>query len=118
MNSKNQKIIKAINSIFIVILLIAMLLISASCSSNTKTGKIVGYHASFSLQEALEGEIKDLDFGGILIIELDDGTLVDAIWDNNLGDLEDLVGGQEVEITPTDDPDYWKVTKVFEYVRQ
>ena len=63
----------------------------------------------------MEGEIEDMDFGGVLSIELDDGTKVDAIWDNNLGDVSDLVGEQEVEVAPTDDPEYWKVTKVFEY---
>jgi len=94
------------------IVLLAVL-VSASvtgCSSPNKTGTLVGVRASFGLNDALDGVVEDMDFGGVVSVELKDGTQVNALWDKKLG--EDLIGGMELEIAPTEDPEYWKVVSV------
>ena len=91
---------------------IAMLVsgLVTGCGSPNETGKLVGVQASFGLNDALDGGIDKADFGGVVSVELDDGTKVQAIWDKKLG--TDFKGGMELEIAPTEDPDYWKVVRI------
>ena len=65
-----------------------------------KVGKLVGIR------------IEKGNFAGIVIVELDDGTKVKAIWDKSLGDQVTM--GMKLEIVPTDDPDLWKVIRIVE----
>lgn len=83
----------------------------AGCSSN-KEGKLVGVEFTMGLSDINDGVIDDADFGGIVIVQLDDGTKVKAIWDKSLGD--EVTGGMILEIEPTDDPDFWKVVRIVE----
>jgi hypothetical protein len=64
------------------------------------------------LSDIADGVIDNANFGGIVIVELDDGTKVKAIWDKSLGDQ--VTGGMKLEVAPTDDPDFWKVIKIVE----
>jgi len=78
--------------------------------SPNKTGKLVGTQVSFALDDAQDGRIDNQDFGGVVYVELDDGTEVQAIWDKKLG--TETIGGMELEIAPTEDPDYWEVVRI------
>ena len=92
-----------------VLLILLMASLIAGCSSN-KVGKLVGVEVNMGLSDILDGVVDEANFGGIVIVELDDGTRVKAIWDKSLGD--EVTGGMELEIAPTDDPDFWKVVKI------
>ncbi|MCK4371752.1 MAG: hypothetical protein KAW61_01340 [candidate division Zixibacteria bacterium] len=96
--------------VFFLFVLIPCFIIS--CSSPNEVGELVGVHMSFGLSDYIDGEIDEADFGGVVIVQLDDGTKVDAIWDNKLG--AEMIGGMKLEIAPTKDPDYWKVVRIVE----
>jgi hypothetical protein len=83
----------------------------AGCSS-TKVGELVGVKFSIGLSDIADGVIDSADFGGIVVVELEDGTRVNAIWDKSLGDQ--ITGGMKLEVAPTDDPDFWKVIRIVE----
>jgi hypothetical protein len=56
----------------------------AACGGSgpeTQTGELVGVQVEFSLDEAMQGEIRQMDFWGVVIVELDDGRKVDATVD-------------------------------------
>lgn len=74
------------------------------------TGVLVGVQVSSSLDDAADGVFEDVDFAGVVIVELDDGTSVDAVCDEEL--WSQLRGGQKLEITPIEDSDYWKVVRI------
>ena len=69
--------------LILLILLIASIM--AGCSSN-KVGKLVGVEFSMGLSDIGDGVIDSANFGGIVVVELDDGSTVKAIWDKSLGD--------------------------------
>jgi hypothetical protein len=96
--------------VFFLFVLIPCFIIS--CSSPNEVGELVGVHMSFGLSDYIDGEIDEADFGGVVTVQLDDGTKVDAIWDNKLG--TEMIGGMKLEIAPTKDPDYWKVVRIVE----
>jgi hypothetical protein len=56
--------------------------------------------------------IDEIEFGGIVIVEMDNGTTVEAIWDRSLGDQ--IVGGMRLLVAPTSDPDFWQVLRIME----
>ena len=91
------------------LLAVAVAGLISGCGSS-KTGKLVGLQASVGLNDLMDGVIDKQEFGGVVIVELKNGTQVKAIWDNALG--SDFVGGMELEIKPTKDPKYWKVVKI------
>jgi hypothetical protein len=95
-----------------IILLFALIAsLVCGCSTN-KVGKLVGVEVTMGLSDIVDGVIDKADFGGIVIVELDDGTKVKAIWDKSLGDQ--VTGGMKLEIAPTDDPDFWRVIRIVE----
>ncbi len=107
MESKSTKLY-----ILIFLFFVVMASLVTGCSSN-KIGKLVSFEASFTSSDIQEdGSLSKLNFSGIVIVELDDGTRVRAIWDNSLGDQ--VTGGMELEIAPTDDPELWKVIRIVE----
>lgn len=83
----------------------------AGCSS-TKVGELVGVKFSMGLSDIADGVIDNANFGGVVVVELEDGTKVNAIWDKSLGDQ--ITGGMKLEVAPTDDPDFWKVIRIVE----
>jgi len=95
----------------IVFILVLVACLVAGCSSS-KVGKLVGVEVTMGLSDIADGVIDKANFGGIVIVELDDGTKVKAIWDKSFGDQ--VTGGMKLEIAPTDDPDFWKVIKIVE----
>jgi hypothetical protein len=97
------------------ILLLGLLVLAlTACQSEPdhQTGKLVGVEMSIGLSDVADGVIDRADFGGIVIVELEDGTEVKAIWDKSLG--SEVAGGMVLEIAPTDDPDYWRVVQIIE----
>lgn len=91
-------------------LVLVCALVAGCGDSPNKTGKLVGIQTSFALDDALDGTINNQDFGGVVTVELDDETKVNAIWDNKLG--TNFIGGMELEIAPTEDSDYWEVVRI------
>jgi hypothetical protein len=77
-----------------------------------QVGTLVGLNVSMDFSALQSGVIDKAQFGGIVIIELEDGTKVEAIWDKSLGDQ--IVGGMQLLVAPTSDPDNWKVLKIIE----
>jgi len=75
-----------------------------------KVGTLVGAEVTMDFSDLADGVIEQINFGGIVIVELDDGTTVRAVWDRSLAD--EPIGGMKLEIAPTSDPDYWKVLRV------
>ncbi len=99
---------KKISQILLVLVMMSFLFACALFGPERKVGKLVGYKASFSLNEATKGEIKDMDFGGVLILELEDGSKVNAAVDKSL--IPTLKGGDMLTIEAIDDPEVpWKV---------
>ena len=94
----------------VVLLVVLVFGLMVNCGSPNKTGKLVGFKASFGLDDALDGVIDKTEFGGVVIVELADKTQVNAIWDKKLG--TDFVGGMELEVAPTEKPDLWKVVRI------
>jgi hypothetical protein len=77
-----------------------------------EVGKLVGLNVSMDLSALQDGVIDEVQFGGIVTIELDDGSKVDALWNRSLGDQ--IVGGMKLLIAPTGDPDLWQVLKIMD----
>jgi len=94
-----------------ILLFILLASLIAGCSPN-KVGKLVGVEFTMGLNDIADGVVDKANFGGIVIVELDDGTKVKALWDKSLGDQ--VTGGMKLEIAPTDDPNFWKVIKIVE----
>jgi hypothetical protein len=105
MESKSPKL----NVQIIWILIVVGLLVG--CSS-TKVGELVGVKFTMGLSDIADGVIDSANFGGVVVVELEDGTKVNAIWDKSLGDQ--ITGGTKLEVAPTDDPDFWKVIRIVE----
>ena len=100
-------------SICVLVLSVTFMAVAlAGCSSGdsepeTQIGTLEGVQASFSLDEALDGEISQVDFWGVVIVALEDGTRVDAAVTNELADV--LKGGDRLEVIPVEGSDYWEV---------
>lgn len=77
-----------------------------------QVGTLTGVNISMDLSALQDGVTDEVNFGGIVIVELDDGTTVEAIWDRSLGDQ--IVGGMKLLVAPTSDPDFWKVLRIME----
>jgi|GEM_PF-588610 len=77
-----------------------------------QVGTLVGVNVSMDLSALQDDVIDEARFGGIVIVEMDDGTKVEAVWDRSLGDQ--FVGGMKLLVAPTADPDLWKVLKIME----
>ncbi len=91
-------------------LLAILVLAITTCSADepeTQTGELVGVQVEFSLDEAMEGEIEKMDFWGVVIVELDDGSQVDATVDKALA--RQLKGGDMVVIEAVEGSEMWQV---------
>jgi len=78
----------------------------------TKVGTLVGQRVTMSFSDIADGVVEEINFGGIVIIELEDGTQVDAILSKSL--WSQVTGGMKLEIATTSDPDYWEVIRIVE----
>jgi hypothetical protein len=107
MKSKKQ-IMLILSKVF----LLFILWFIVSCGSPNKTGELVGVKVSIGFDDFADGVINKADFGGIVIVKLEDGTEVNAIWDKKFG--EEFMGGMKLEIEPTKDANYWKVIRIIE----
>ena len=76
----------------------------------TDQGKVVGVKTSFSLDEAVSGEIKNMYYEGALILEKSNGEEVEAICDKSL--YKNIKGGQILEIEFDKTLNSWKVVKI------
>jgi hypothetical protein len=83
-------------SFFIILAVLLLTILLTACNVGQKEGKLVGVRVSFSLQDAIDGEVDDLYFLGTVSIELNDGNKVSAIIDENL--LQELKGHDMVII--------------------
>ena len=70
-------------------------------------GTLEGVQASFSLDEAVSGEISQLDFWGVVIVALEEGTRVDATVTNELAEV--LKGGNRLEVVSVEGSELWQV---------
>ena len=96
-------------------LLVVMLVLSVltvACSAETKVGTLVAYKASFSGSDLTDGQLDSLEFAGVVVVELDDGTRVDATVRNDLAEV--LQGGDRLEIAPLEESEYWEVVRIVE----
>jgi hypothetical protein len=84
----------------------------AACGPETQRGKLVGVKASFGLGEAMQGEVQDIDFLGVVIVELDDGIRVEARVDKALA--EQLRGGDMIVIERVEGEgeEAWRVVEI------
>jgi hypothetical protein len=90
--------------------LAVLILTITTCSTGgpeTQTGELVGVQVEFSLDEAMEGEIENMDFWRVVIVELDDGRKVDATVDKALA--RELKGGDMVVIEAVESSEMWRV---------
>lgn len=100
----------AFSSIYIKTLIFIMLIFCLMIGCNrAKTGKLVGVQASVNADDLFKGKIEKMDFAGIVIVELKDGTRVEAICDKEM--WSKLRGGQMLKIAPVDS-DVWKVIEI------
>ncbi|MGD9119008.1 MAG: hypothetical protein PVJ08_09830 [Dehalococcoidia bacterium] len=90
--------------------LIVILISGCGPGTETRTGKLIGVQVSFSLDDAMEGEIEQMDFWGVVTIELDDGSQVDAAVDDELAQV--LKGGDMVVIESVEGSEMWKVVEL------
>jgi hypothetical protein len=83
-------------SFFIILAVLLLTILLTACNVDQKEGKFVGFMASYSLQDAVEGGVDDLYFHGTVSIELKDGNKISAIIEENL--LQELKGHDMVII--------------------
>jgi len=81
-------------------------------ASETKTGDLYAVKTSFGLGDALDGRIEKMDYEGIVVIKLDDGTEMDAYCEKKL--FSQLRGGMKLEITKIENTEEWKVVRIIE----
>jgi hypothetical protein len=74
-------------------------------------GTLVGVQVSAGFSDIPSGIIGQASFGGVVMVELDDGTLRKAVWDKSLGDQ---VMHDKLVIVPSSDPYFWRVLKIVE----
>jgi hypothetical protein len=101
--------IKNVSRVLLVMVIMTFIAACALAGPERKAGKLVGYEASFGLDEATKGEIKDMDFGGVLILELEEeGYEVKAVVDKQL--VKTLKGGDMLTIEAIEGSEIrWKV---------
>jgi len=75
-------------------------------------GTLIGLEVTMNFSDIADGVIEQVNFGGVVIIELEDGSQVDAILNKTL--WSQVKGGMKLEIATTSDPDYWKVVRIVE----
>lgn len=87
----------------------------AACGGGTReeVGTLIGFSASFGLDEAMSGEIEEIDFGGILILELDDGTEVRA-QAAQVFVSDELTGGDRFRIEFDEETEIWTVVEALD----
>ncbi len=94
----------------LVVMLVSVL--TVACSSETKVGTLVAFKVSFSLSDAADGQLDSVEFAGAVVVELDDGTRVDAAVRHDLAEV--LQGGDRLEIAPLEESEYWEVVRIVE----
>jgi len=82
----------------------------AACGGETReeVGTLVGFSASMGLNDAMSSEIERIDFGGVLILELDDGTEVRAQAAQEFV-TDELTGGDRYRIEFNEETEIWTV---------
>ena len=93
-------------------LALVAIVVFAACGGGTReeVGTLVGFSGSFGLDEAQSGVIEDIDFGGILILELDDGTEVRAQAAQAFV-TDELTGGDRFRIEFDEETEVWTVVE-------
>lgn len=91
-------------------IIIALFLFMGCSKTKPEQGKVVGVKTSFSLNEAVSGEIKNMYFEGALVLEKSNGEKVEALCDNSL--IKNIKGGQMLEIEFDKELNSWKVVKI------
>lgn len=76
-------------------------------------GTLVGFKASMGFGDAADGVVDDMDFGGVLVLELEDGTEVDAVAGQEIVDGE-LTGGARYLIEFDEVTETWRVIEQLE----
>ncbi len=82
---------------------------TVSCSSDTEVGTVVAFQVSFGLSDLADAQLDSVEFAGIVVVELDDGTRIDAAVSNDLAEV--LRRGDKVEVAPVEDSEYWEVVR-------
>jgi len=93
------------------ILAVILMMVCAGCRRE-KTGKLVAIKASIGLDEAIKGEAEHMEYLGTVVVELSDGSKVDAICDDK-EIFSQLRGGQKLGIKPIAN-DKWRVVRIIE----
>ena len=78
--------------------------------SKSEQGEVVGVKTSFSLDQAVSGEIKNMYYEGTLILEKSNGEKLEALCDKSL--IKGIKGGQILEIEFDKTLNSWKVVKI------
>ena len=104
----------SVSTLLVVTLAVMALPAIAGCSSATETqrGKLTGFEASFDFNAAHEGQLKDLNLSGRLIITKDNGVEIRAYYPKDMADS--LRGGQTLEIKKIKGTDEWMVTRILQ----
>ena len=99
-------------NLLLVGLVFGVMLVSCETPIPNQEGKLVGVNITSEIDiDPLI--IKNMEFGGVVILELDDGSQVEAVVDKSM--WNQLVGGMILEIEPTNDPDImWRVIRIVE----
>ncbi len=89
---------------------IAIVSVSFVGCRDTEQAKVIGLTASVALSEAVAGEIRSLYYEGSLVLERSNGERVEALCETRL--IDDIRGGQMVEIEFDEELDSWRVAKI------
>lgn len=73
-----------------------------------QVGTLKGFHVSFSLDALGQDSIDQVNFWGVVIIELEDGRTIDATVTNDLAAVLKL--GDRVVVAPIAGSEVWEVT--------
>jgi hypothetical protein len=93
------------------ILAVILMMVCAGCRRE-KTGKLVAIKASIGLDESIKGKAEHMEYLGTVVVELSDGSKVDAICDDK-EIFSQLRGGQKLGIKPIAN-NKWRVVRVIE----
>jgi len=91
-------------------LVFVTLVVFAACGGGTReeVGTLVGFSGSLGFEEATSSEIEDIDSGGVLILELDDGMEVGAQAAQEFV-TDELTGGDRYRIKFNEETEIWTV---------
>lgn len=88
--------------------------VAAGCGGGSEAreevGTLVGFKASMDLADASAGAVDDMEFGGVLVLELDDGSEVEAVAPPEIVDGE-LTGGDRYRIELDEETEVWTVVE-------